>query len=236
MNEPFARPHLFSHRGLGYGGKENTLQAFSSCLQQDHLDGIELDVQQTSDGKLVVIHDYTLKRVASNEARISCLPYAKLKDLYADLPLLEEVFSLCKDHLLYDLEIKSESLSNQGLEKRLLALIDAHHLSKHVVVSSFNPVSLLRFKRLAGPAIPTALIYSTVASVPAVLRHGLGRYLARPTYLKPEQAQTEQALKHSHQVVTWTVDDLQSAKQLLNAGVMGIISNKPGELASLFNY
>ena len=235
MRKPFARPHLFSHRGLGFGGKENTLEAFHACLQQEYLDGIELDVQQTADGKLVVIHDFNLKRVAGTDAVISELSYAELATMYAELPLLDEVFSLCTDRLLYDLEIKSESLSNQGLETRLLDMITAHHLAAKVVVSSFNPVSLLRFRRLAGPGIPTALIYSTDASVPVLLRHGLGRHLARPTYLKPEQTQAVQALKLPHQVVTWTVDDPEAARQLLKAGVMGIISNKGGELESLFN-
>lgn len=236
MKEVFARPHLFSHRGLGYGEKENTLASFASCMHQDHLDGMELDVQQTSDGKLVVIHDYNLKRVTGKDAFVSRLPYADLKALHPELPLLDEVFSLCKDSLLYDLEIKSESLYNHGLEESLLKLINTHHLTKQVVVSSFNPASLLRFRHLSGAKIPTALIYSTDASVPTLLHHGLGRHVARPSFLKPEQTQAVQALKRPYQVCTWTVDDVHTAQQLLKQGVMGIISNTPGELAHLFNF
>ena len=235
MKEVFARPQLYSHRGLGYGGKENTLASFSSCLHQDRLDGIELDVQQTADGKLVVMHDFNLKRVTGTDAKVSELSYAELKAIYPELPLLDEVFSLCQDKLLYDLEIKSETIHTLGLEERLLKMITSHHLAKKVVVSSFNPISLLRFKRISGAQIPTALIYSTDASVPKVLQHGLGRYVARPSYLKPEQAQAGQALKTAYQICTWTVDDVPTAQLLIKAGVMGIISNTPGELAVLFN-
>lgn len=238
MRTVFAKPTLFGHRGSSADHPENTLASFAACLELG-IDGIELDVQQCKSGELVVIHDFDLQRVAHMPSRVHDLAYEDLRhiDVGASehVPLFEEVLDLGRDKLLYDIELKAETIKDTGLEKAVLDLLTKTGLMHQALVSSFNPVSLLRFKRLCRNSIPTALIYSDSPSVPKLLRHGFGRHLARPSYLKPPIQQFEQARKWHYQLCTWTVDDPLLAQSFLDQGAKGIISNNPRALMHLFN-
>ncbi|NMA22946.1 MAG: glycerophosphodiester phosphodiesterase [Spirochaetales bacterium] len=233
----FEKPLLFGHRGDSAHHTENTLTAFEACIEAK-IDGIELDVQLCKSGQLVVFHDSTLSRLCGIDRRVDEMTLDELKEVRLpgdeQIPTLSEVFSTIGSHLVYDLELKSRSLSSTGLEAATLALIEEHQLSKNCYVSSFNPTLVWRFQRLGRRAIPTAVIYSHSTEVPRPLRKGQGQYVVRPTFLKPEHSQAFAALKGRRQVLTWTVDDPQEAKALLDAGVMGIISNNPRELLPLF--
>ena len=61
---------IFAHRGASAYAPENTLEAFRLAMEQG-ADGIELDVQLTKDGELVVIHDETIDRVSNGKGRPS---------------------------------------------------------------------------------------------------------------------------------------------------------------------
>jgi glycerophosphoryl diester phosphodiesterase len=233
----FERPMLFAHRGASDRHVENTLTAFEACLGTK-VDGVELDVQRCATGQLVVFHDFTLHRMAQIDRKISECSWEELKAItLADgerIPLLEEVFALLGDRLIYDIELKEQGVRSDGLERATLEAIYSHDLASRVVVSSFNPFSLLRFSRLCSRRLPTALIYSHTDQLPRPLRRGQGRLFARPSFLKPECAQVQRALQLSYQVVSWTVDDEATATDLLSMGVAGIISNRALALTHLF--
>ncbi len=234
----FDKPVLFGHRGSSFDHPENTLDSFAACLDLQ-IDGIELDVQRCRSGEVVVIHDFDLKRVAGLERRVDDLDYEELKKIDVGngqrVPLFEEVLQLCQNKVLYDIELKAEAVKNLGLEREVFDLLAKTGLQKQALVSSFNPVSLLRFKRICRNRIPTALIYSDSPSVPSILRHGQGRHLVRPTYLKPPKEQFERARTWNYQLCTWTVDDPKEAEVLLGQGAMALISNNPKALRQLFS-
>ncbi len=238
MKQVFLRPLLFGHRGSCIDHAENTISSFAECLQHG-IDGIELDVQRCKSGELVVIHDYDLQRVASSPLKVAECSYRELKQIDVgggeSIPLLEDVFALGGEKLFYDIEIKAPGVQDTGIEALLFNAIKSFDLNAKCFVSSFNPVSLLRFKRIARGIIPTGLIYSQAASVPKILHHGFGRHIAHPTYLKPAKEQMEKALSLGYQLCPWTVDDREEARQLLAMGAKGIISNNPKALQDLFN-
>ena len=91
-----------------------------------------------------------------------------------------------------------------------------------------------RFKRRARNTIPTAVIYSRSKEVPTFLHEGQGRFLSRPTLLKPEREQALPMIERGKAVVVWTVDDEAEAQLLVAKGAKGIISNCPAALAHLF--
>ena len=237
MNALFERKRLFGHRGDSEHHTENTLAAFEACIESG-IDGIELDVQRTACGTLVVFHDFTLRRMAHIDRRIDEAEWEELKEIPIAggerIPTLEAVFASIGTNLIYDIELKARGIADTGLEEGVLKAIEKAGLTDHVLVSSFNPVLLRRFKRLASNRIPTALIYSHSPEVPAVLRNGQGRLVARPTLLKPEHTLAHAALKRGAPLLPWTVDDEGVADQLLQAGAQGIISNRPTALAHLF--
>jgi glycerophosphoryl diester phosphodiesterase len=245
-----ARPLLFAHRGLSSIAPENTMAAFKMARDLG-IPGVELDVHLTSDGKLAVIHDHSTARVSgvplelerSSWKDLSALDIGSWKDgKWKGERLIElaELFEELGDSLYFDVELKSNLSSDYGLEAAVAACLRDAFASKagltgRILVSSFNPMALARFKYLA-PAIPTAIIWSGDADVPAYLRHGEGRWIGKVDVLKPDRKKVTRLSSfrwrklERYPVLPWTVDASAESERLLSLGCEGVISNKPQEL------
>ena len=245
-----ARPLVFAHRGLSSLAPENTMAAFKLARELG-MPGVELDVHLTSDGKLAVFHDHSTARLAGTSLE---LERSTWKDLSAlDIGVwkdnnfkgermieLAELFEEFGESLYYDVELKSNIAADYGLEAAVAACLrDAFAstagLTGRILVSSFNPMALARFKYLS-PAIPTAIIWSGESDVPAYLRHGEGRWIGKVDALKPDRAKVTRLSAFrwrnvgGYPVVPWTVDSPAEAARLLSLGCEGVISNRPQEL------
>lgn len=249
MNQFFPdakKPMLFGHRGCSAHAPENTLEAFFLCVERG-ITGVELDVQICASGELVVIHDYSLSRLAGVDAQVADMTLEELQALDvgshkdpafqgAKIPTLEEVFEACGSSLYYDIELKApKSLGTNGLEQSVLDCIHAYRLEDYCMVSSFNPFFVRRFKKLCKDSIPTAVIYSVDMGKPRILHHGFGAFIAHPTLLKPHWKQIQEKRSGNYELVTWTVDDREVCKNLLSLGVSGIISNDPETLKDIID-
>ncbi len=201
--------------------------------------GIELDIHLCRSGELIVTHDDNLKRVSGFDAIVEQADYGDIKNLdigswkdnkYSGetLPLMQDVFDLLGDSIYYDIEIKSRTTNETGLEQKLFSLIKEYRLEERIIVSSFNPFAIKYFKQTA-PHIPTAIIYSKSKEVPWYLRHGEGRWIASADILKPDHVMVKNRTG-KRPVLPWTVDDPGEASRLLKAGASGIISNDPAAL------
>ncbi len=110
-------PALIAHRGASGYCPENTLASFSRALQMGAT-AIEFDVQQTKDGRLVVIHDFDLKRVGGLKRRVGAMTYTELSQVDVGswfdprfkgerVPLLEELLDLADGKAELHLEVKN---------------------------------------------------------------------------------------------------------------------------------
>ena len=194
----------------------------------------------------MVTHDDNLKRVTGFDGLVEDLSYTEMKKLDAGswkggafagerLPLLEDVFDLLGDKVYYDIEVKSRTTKNNGLEEKLAALIGRRKLDERCMVSSFNPFPL-RFMKQYAPHIPTAIIYCSDGELPRYLWHGEGRWIGSAGILKPAQKKINRTAMFFNRtlgrrpVLPWTVDDPKTALELLKLGVDGIISNDPATI------
>jgi glycerophosphoryl diester phosphodiesterase len=245
-----ARPLLFAHRGLSSIAPENTMAAFKLARDMD-IPGIELDVHMTSDGKLAVIHDPNTARVAGTPLEVERSAWKDIASLDIGswkgkkwkgerIIELRELFEEFGESMYYDVELKSSIAGDFGLEATVAACLRDAFASKgslagRIVVSSFNPMALARFKYLS-PAIPTAIIWSSDSGVPAYLRHGEGRWIGKVDALKPDRTKVRRLSSFRwrrfgrYPILPWTVDEPAEAARLLALGCEGVISNRPQEL------
>lgn len=211
--------------------------------------GIELDVHLTKDGKLVVFHDDTTQRIVAGSGgpteaiSIEGADYAALSGLdigvwkgpaFAGerMPLLGDVLEEFGATQYFDIEIKSRTAGDTGLERLLAKAIADQRMEGRCLVSSFNPFALRRFKAFS-PDIPTAVIWSRSTELYWFLRHGEGRWIGKVDALKPEQGllRRKRILASLRPpLLPWTVDSRADAQKLIAFGAAGIISNRPRDL------
>ena len=140
---------LYAHRGLHDGNKkviENSMEAFRLAVENGY--GMELDVQLTRDGKLVVHHDGSLKRVTGVDKQVHDVDYAELPLLPdgSKIPLFTEVLSMVDGRAPIIVEVKH----NGGSAKNAAAAWEILKTYKGpYCVESFNPAAMQYFRKHA---------------------------------------------------------------------------------------
>ncbi|MEZ4593018.1 MAG: glycerophosphodiester phosphodiesterase family protein [Chloroflexota bacterium] len=222
------RPFLIGHRGASADAPENTLVAFA--LAQAHgAEGIEFDVQLSADGRPVVIHDGKLNRTTNGHGSVQDFTVAELQKLDAGqgerIPTLDEVFESFGPHFLYNVELKTAVLRDNGLAAAVADRIQSHNLAQQTIVSSFNPLAV----RYARRHLSQATWVAHLSYKPGFqLKHSLIPVQAvHPHYKMVDAAYMAWASKNGWRVNVWTVDDPAEARRLMGLGVHGIITNKP---------
>lgn len=238
--DPELWPLLFAHRGLRTEYPENTMAAFQASADSG-IPGIELDVHITRDAKIVVIHDDNLKRVGNSPLVVEQSSWAELAGIdvgshmhsrFGDqrIPLLEEVLASFGDRCYFDIELKNGVSADRGLSAATAEVIRRVAPSMPLLVSSFNPLELRRFRRLR-PDLATAVIYSRDTEVPWYLRRGQGIRIAGSEGAKPEYPLTPRrrgrVRRHLRWQLPWTVNDRESGRLLLERGAVGLVSDDP---------
>ena len=235
-------PQIFAHRGAKAVAPENTIPAFARALEMG-VAGIELDIHCSKDGKLVVIHDEALDRTTTSTGNVADFTAAELAQVDAGsrfspafagvgIPTLDEVFDLVGNRCLVNVEVKTYDPLGGDQVEGLLALIKDRKLYDQVIVSSFNPVALIK-TRFLDPKVRLGLLY--YLPMPAWLRHAWFTAIMQPEALHPsanliDAAEMAWARSHHCQVNTWTVNDTTEAKRLAALGVDVIMSDVPDQI------
>ena len=234
------RPLLFAHRGFSGIYPENSPLAFRMAAEKTNADGIESDVHLSKDGQLVIFHDASVERTSNGTGFIRDLTYAQLLELdigawkspeFAGQHIwtLGQLLDFCREaRMLLNLELKNYEVFYDGLEQRVIDEVCARGMQEQVFVSSFNHISMQRFKDLC-PEIETGLLYDK----PLLdMEHYLLPSNAdnmHPRYMLLQYQPELMDLFHSRgmKVNTWTVNDAADMRDMIHRGVDGIISNYP---------
>ena len=233
-------PTIIAHRGASAHAPENTLAAFELAVRQ-HADAIELDTKLSSDGHVVVIHDQTVDRTTLGSGKVKVLPLAALRQLDAGshfdiafkgepIPTLGEVFEAVGQKILINIELGILTPLVNPLPDKIAEIVQRHKLSRQVLFSSFNPISLLRIHRLV-PEAPIALL-SKPGQVGAWARGFLGRLLIPYDILEPSVGDTtatlvEFAHRAKRRIFVYTVNRAEEMQRLFTWGVDGIFTDDP---------
>jgi len=233
------KPFVFAHRGARRVAPENTLPAFDAALQMG-ADGIELDVHLTADGQLVVIHDFSVDKTTDGCGQVAQMAAADLRRLDAGghfgaafaetrIPTLEEVLDLVGDRCLLNIEIKSMDPYARDASEYVAAIIRQRNLYDQVIVSSFNPITLIKMRHL-DLAIALGVLYD--GEMPAFFRHLWAGPPISPQAQHPHHGLVDAAYMGwaqaiGAQVNTWTVNEPDEAQRLAALGVHTLITDVP---------
>lgn len=232
------KPRIYAHRGASGDAPENTMAAFRLALEQG-ADGIELDVQMTSDGQLAVIHDETLERTTNGEGWLSAMTYDQLRRLDASstfpayrgepIPLLSEVLELVRPTgIELNIELKNSILPYPGMEEAAIRLVKEYGLETRTVFSSFNHYSVAKLVRLE-PGIEAAILYEGIYR-PAEYAATVGARALHPHRFSVTPEIVREAHLDSLKVRPWTANTPAEWSPLVEAGADAIITNYPARL------
>jgi glycerophosphoryl diester phosphodiesterase len=228
---------VWAHRGASGHAPENTLEAFRMAVDMN-ADGIELDVHMSRDGELVVIHDEKVDRTSNGKGYIKDLTFAELRELDfscgmekyrgAKIPTLREVYELMKPTGLYiNVEIKCDIVIYWGMWDKLYALEREMGMQGRILYSSFNHYVLLEMRKL-DPDAKIGLLYSCAIVDPWVYAKYLNANALHPHYLiLRAPGMIENCRKAGVDINTFTVNDPEAMKELIEKDVHAIITNYP---------
>jgi glycerophosphoryl diester phosphodiesterase len=244
---------VVAHRGASAAAPENTLAAFRRA-REERADGVELDVMRCRSGEVIVFHDDDLGRLggpgwsAADATRARDFPTLREIRLGAPafderIPTLEAVLEELGPAMLVNVELKSaptlrERARDDGLAAEVARIIARAGAEARTIVSSFDPLLLVRFRRAArraGLRVSDALLFGADQARP--LRQAWAAPLLRPRALHPEAALVDAAALRrwrgtmsDRAVNVWTVDHPAEARALAALGVDGIITNRPAAI------
>lgn len=239
-----ARVQVLAHRGASAYAPENTLAAFRLAIEQ-RADWLEMDVQQTKDGRLVVFHDLRVERTTNGFGALRDLTLEQVQQLDAGgwygsqfagerVPTFEEVVALARETGIRIFpEVKDPRLY-PGIEERVAAVITANGYEQSTIVQSFDMTSLERL-RAANPRLKLAALYT--AASPLRGDPPAGVTVVGPPWelVSIDPTLVRDAHAGGRQVVVWSVDSPAPIRALLDARVDGIITSRPDVVRAILD-
>ena len=229
---------IFAHRG--YSGKypENTMLAFEGALKLS-VNGIELDVHKTKDGKLAAIHDESIDRTFLGNGLVKDYDLRDLKKLEnrdekfrenidTIIGTLEEVILLVsfKDDFVLNIELKTDVIHYNGIEEDVLEMLDSYDMIENTIISSFNHESLKICKKI-NKNIKTAVLYSEPIEDIVNYAKELGVYAIHPDYKLVDKSLIKKCHENNILVNAYTVNEKEDIERLIEEGIDGIITDYP---------
>jgi len=228
-------PIAFAHRGGAGDWPENTMAAFEQAIALGY-QYLETDVHVTADGTAVAFHDDVLDRVTDRRGRIDSLPWSEVSQARVDghaIPRLEDLLGTWPEA-----RVNIDPKHDASVEP-LVDVVDRTGAHDRVCVTSFSDRRLARFRtltggrvctgtgpldiarlRAAGWRVPSGRVSGACAQVPVRYK---GIPVVDPRFLAA-------AHRRGLPVHVWTVDDPAEIERLLDLGVDGIMTDRPGVL------
>lgn len=237
---------IIAHRGASFDAPENTLESFQLGLDQG-ADALECDLHLSKDGELVTIHDADLHRIADLKKSVDELNLAELKALDAGswkaskwkdarIPTLAEVLDLLPPDRRIFIEVK---VGFPALPRLIEVLEASACTASQLVLMEFDLDTVIAMNK-AFPLVETLWLNKfSPLSLPAMKRHALkeighiacqhgldGINLQNISQL--DAPQLEACRAQGLTCYCWTVDDPERAAELIEGGINGIATNRPG--------
>ncbi|WP_053219318.1 glycerophosphodiester phosphodiesterase [Virgibacillus senegalensis] len=228
---------VFAHRGASKRAPENTMPSFQLAYEMG-AEGIETDVQLSKDGIPVLIHDETVRRTTNSVGFVQDYTYEQLQNLDAGSWFSEKyentrIISL-EDFLIWaqpkqlqlNIELKNNVIDYENLEKKVYDLLIKYKLVKRTTISSFNPVSLERFKQI-DRKIATALLTSQRINGLVDYTSGLGAKALHIKYRLLNSKVVEECREKDMKLRIYTINRAGAMKKCFQLHTDAIFTDVP---------
>ncbi|RSD27378.1 glycerophosphodiester phosphodiesterase [Mesobacillus subterraneus] len=228
---------ILAHRGYSAEYPENTMLAFREAAKAG-ADGLELDVQMTKDGELVVIHDEKVDRTTDGTGFVKDY---QLKDLlkldarfkFASLPnrepipLLKEVLEwLAGTDLICNIELKNTLFMYEGMEEKVIEMVREFRLTDRIIISSFNHYSIVKSYMLA-PEIEIAPLLSDGLYMPWIYAQSIRAKGFHPHWRAAQDEIVISSLDSGVEVRPYTVNKDNELERFFRVNCSAVITDDP---------
>jgi len=222
---------VIAHRGAAGSAPENTLASVALAVEQG-ADIVEIDVQETADGEVVVIHDSDLMRVGGAAVKVWETTYDELMEIDVGswygpefsgqrVPTLEQVLELCKGRAWVDIELKYYG-HNERLEERVAEIVEKMGMEDDIVLMSLAYDMVLSMKALR----PDWTVGLLTAKAVGDLTTSDADFLAVHVGIA-SSGFVRRAHAAGKEVWVWTVNDKLNMSRMMSRGVDGVITDHP---------
>lgn len=230
---------IFAHRGFSGYYPENTMLAFQKTAEESLADGIELDIQMTKDGELVIMHDETLDRTTNGSGYLKDYTLEELKTLSVGvnvkgffprqtIPTLREYFTWLKTtKLITNIELKTSVFEYKGIEKKLIAMVHEFGLEEQIWYSSFNHYTIAKVKELMPEAKCGLLMDTWLMNVGSYAASQNAATVNACSWFCCKEGVAEDLHAHGIKLQAWTPNDADLMKKLVDCGTDVLITNFP---------
>jgi len=230
---------VMAHRGASAAAPENTIAAIRGAIDSG-AQWVEIDVQETTDGQVVVIHDSDLKKVGGSPLTVAGSTLAQLRQVdigsrfspeFADqrIPTLEEVLRLCKDRIGVNIELKYFG-KQVRLEERVAEIVERTGMTDQVMFMSLSYDGIQVLHRLRPEwrvGLLSSVAVGNLANLDVDFLALNGRAGSRHLIRKAHQRGKE--------VFVWTVNDAVTMTSMLGRGADALITDEPALAVSVLN-
>ncbi|MFT3881570.1 MAG: glycerophosphodiester phosphodiesterase family protein [Gemmatales bacterium] len=228
-----------AHRGHARAAPENTISAVRKAIESG-AEYAEIDVLQTADGVVVLLHDRDFKRVSGDPRRISEMTFDAVRKLDVGswfspafagerVPTLEEVMKLARGKIRLNIEMKFFD-NDLSLARNVERLIRENDFEKECIVTSFNLEALMEIKRL-NPRIRVGLIVAQALG--DISKLDVDLFSIRADWLTDKTLRDIK--RRGKEVHVWTVNDPLESARLIKRGVDNILTSDPDMVIGVRN-
>ncbi|TCJ03484.1 glycerophosphodiester phosphodiesterase [Cytobacillus praedii] len=230
-----------AHRGAAGYAPENTIAGFDLAVEMK-ADYIEIDVQRSKDGEIIVIHDTTVDRTTDGTGKVGDLTFEQLRSLDAGswkgeqfagepIPTFEEILDRYHGKVGILIELKAPELY-PGIEKQVAEALKERNLDKpqneKIIIQSFNFESMKSMDQLL-PKVPIGVLTSNLKDTTAEALQEFSTYADwfNPSYGIVTEELVNQVHSLGMQIGSWTVRSQEAADFLFDMKVDAIITDYP---------
>lgn len=248
------KPIVVAHRGASGYAPENTLASIKKAIAMG-VDMVEIDVQLTKDKQVVLMHDLTVDRTTNGKGKVRDLQFDEIRKLDAGswfsseyagekIPTLEEVIETVKGKCKLLIEVKRVKTNKPEIEAKIIQLIDKYNAYDWCIVQSFETEVVKNIQALDKSVECHKLVTMNLSVLPLHLDSRIKtgtiyKYKTvqaiNPYFKMLNKRKVDKIHSRGQKIITWTVNEKEDMKRMIEMGVDGIITNYPDRLIELLN-